>query len=267
MTATYLDEILERKRKEVRARSAKLDVADLRVAELRCQRDALAALRAAEGLAVIAEHKRASPSRGPIRPGSNAAEIARAYELAGANAISVLTDEAGFDGRPQDLIDVRAAVQLPVLCKDFIVSPSQIWEARIWGADIVLLIVAALNKKELSGLHRLATGLGMAVLVEVHDAQELATAVDVGATLIGVNNRNLHTFEVDLEVSEKLAPRFPDGVFRVSESGIRTAADLVRLRDAGYHGVLIGERFMQEPDPGAALSGLLKSAGVPRSAA
>jgi len=265
MTATYLDEILERKRKEVRARSATLDVAALRVADLRCQRDALAALRAAEGLAVIAEHKRASPSRGPIRPGSDAAEIARGYERAGANAISVLTDEAGFDGRPEDLVAVRAAVQLPVLCKDFIVSPSQIWEARIWGADLVLLIVAALNNKELSALHKLATGLGMAVLVEVHDAQELAMAVDVGATLIGVNNRNLHTFEVDLEVSEKLAPRFPEGVFRVSESGIRTVADLTRLRDAGYHGVLIGERFMQEADPGAALAGFLKSAGVPRS--
>jgi indole-3-glycerol phosphate synthase len=261
---TYLDEILERKRAEVRAAAVGQDLLELHRRAVRCETDVVGALRRPSDamLRIIAEHKRASPSLGPIRPGSDAAVIGRSYESAGAAAISVLTDTVGFGGTSADLEAVRAQVRIPVLCKDFIVAPIQVLWARSWGADLVLLIVAALSKAELSRLLKLTQELGMTALVEVHDAHELAVAGEVGATVIGVNNRNLHTFEVDLALSEQLAGRFPAGAVRVAESGIRTANDLRRLRDVGYDAALIGERFMSAAEPGAALAELLAEASA-----
>ena len=185
---TYLNEILERKRAEVKTLGLTMDLSDLRRRAVKCKTDVLGALRRPPGAAmrVIAEHKRASPSRGIIREHSDAAGIACAYAAAGASAISVLTDEPGFGGRPEDLTAVRAAVAVPVLCKDFLVSPLQVHLARAWGADLVLLIVAALSERELKSLQKLAESLGMTALVEVHDEHELAVAARVGAKLIGV---------------------------------------------------------------------------------
>ena len=254
---SYLDRICDRKRREIRASADVIDLARLQAQARPCTTDALPLLRRGTSLRVIAEHKRRSPSRGPIRPGSDAAAIARAYEEAGAAAVSVLTDETDFDGRPDDLRAVRAAVNIPVLRKDFILSPMQILEARAWGADLVLLIVAALSKAELHALFRLATDLRMTTLVEVHDEHELAVAGDLGAQLIGVNNRNLHTFTIDLGTSEHLAPRFPAGAVKVSESGIDGPEDVRRLEAAGYDAVLVGERLMRAPDPGRALRELM----------
>jgi indole-3-glycerol phosphate synthase len=209
---------------------------------------------------VIAECKRRSPSRGVLRPDYDPAVIARSYERAGAAAISVLTEPAFFDGALAHLAAVRDAVTIPVLRKDFVVSEYQLLEARAAGADAVLLIVAALSPADLARLHQQATGLGLDVLVEVHDAEELAVAIDAGAGIIGVNNRNLRTLAVDLAVSEALAPRMPRGVVAVSESGLKSAADLVRLQNRGYHAFLIGERFMGELDPGEALASVLAGA-------
>ena len=260
--STYLTDILERKRAEIKALSASLDLGRLMAEAVPCKTDVLTALRRPAGarLRVIAEHKRASPSKGPIRPDSDPAEVARAYEGAGASAMSVLTDGPGFGGRGEDLEAARAAVTLPLLCKDFIVSPAQVLLARRWGADIVLLIVAGLTPHELHQLLQMVERLGMTALIEVHDAHELKVAADAGARLIGVNNRNLHTFTVDLKTSEDLAPRFPADIVRVSESGIRSADDLARVKAAGYDAVLVGEHLMRASDPGAALRALLEHA-------
>jgi indole-3-glycerol phosphate synthase len=206
-----------------------------------------------EGLRVIAEFKRRSPSKGAIREGAEPEEIATAYVRGGASAISVLTDEPGFGGTSEDLVRVVKTVDIPVLCKDFILSPMQVFEARAWGADIVLLIVAALTQKELASLHRQVTSLGMTALVEVHDAHEVKIAVDIGAQLIGVNNRDLHTFETDVATSLELVKGIPPHVVRVSESGIRSRYDMNRLRKAGFDAVLIGESLMTAPDPERAL--------------
>ncbi len=256
---TYLEDILERKRREVRALDVDLGALTERVT--RCRTEVLPRLRTPGRLSVIAEHKRRSPSRGALAAQSDAAAVGAAYSAAGAAAISVLTDGEGFGGSPDDLRQVKAAVDVPVLCKDFIVSPLQVLLAREWGADLVLLIVAALSPAELARLHALAESLGMTPLVEVHDAHELTVAANVGARLIGVNTRNLHTFEVDLGLAERLAARFPSGAVRVAESGIRTAADARRMRDAGYHAILVGEQFMATGDPGRALAAMLAEVG------
>ncbi|MES1254119.1 MAG: indole-3-glycerol phosphate synthase TrpC [Acidobacteriota bacterium] len=220
-----------------------------------------AALAATEGCPrVIAECKRRSPSRGVLRRDYDPAAIARSYERAGAAAISVLTEPTFFDGALAHLAAVREAVAVPVLRKDFVVSEYQLLEARAAGADAVLLIVAALSPGDLARLHQQATDLGLDVLVEVHDAEELAVAIEAGAGIIGVNNRNLRTLTVDLAVSEALAQRMPRGIVAVSESGLKSAADLARLQDCGYHAFLIGERFMGESDPGAALASVLAGA-------
>jgi indole-3-glycerol phosphate synthase len=211
---------------------------------------------------VIAECKRRSPSRGVLRAAYDAAAIARGYAEAGAAAVSVLTEPAFFDGSLEDLAGVRAAVDLPVLRKDFVVSEYQLLEARAAGADAVLLIVAALSARELRALSETAAALGLDALVEVHDAGELARAVDAGAAMIGVNNRNLRTLEVDVRGSDALVGRIPEGVVAVSESGLKSEEDLVRLGRLGYHAFLIGERFMTAPDPGAALGTLLAAASV-----
>ena len=202
---------------------------------------------------VIAECKRRSPSRGVLRADYDAVEIARSYQRAGAAALSVLTEPTFFDGSLAHLAGVRAAVDLPVLRKDFIVDGYQLLEARANGADAVLLIVAALTDAQLVRLHREAEAMELAVLVEVHDSDEVERALAAGATIIGVNNRNLRTLEVDTTASEHAAAGIPREVIAVSESGLKTKADVARLRGLGYRAFLIGERFMTAPDPGQAL--------------
>jgi indole-3-glycerol phosphate synthase len=211
---------------------------------------------------IIAECKRRSPSRGVLRNEYDAAAIARSYAAHGAAAISVLTEPTFFDGSLDDLAAVRSAVDVPLLRKDFIVDRYQILEARAAGADAVLLIVAALPPLELAALHRQAEEAGLDVLVEIHDVEELAPAIDAGARMIGVNNRNLRTLAVNTEVSEAIVARLPRGVIAVAESGLKTPDDVSRLRRAGYHAFLIGERFMASEDPGSALGQLLAGVAV-----
>ena len=206
---------------------------------------------------VIAECKRRSPSRGVLAPDYNPVAIAQAYEQGGAAAISVLTEPTFFDGELAHLSAVRAAVGLPIIRKDFIVDEYQLFEARAAGADAILLIVAALDQGELSRLQARAWALGLAALVEVHDEDELARAVDSGARLIGVNNRNLRTLAVDVDASYRLAPGIPSTVVAVSESGIKTRDELERLAAAGYRAFLIGERFMTDADPAGAIRQLI----------
>lgn len=208
------------------------------------------------GLSVIAEIKRRSPSRGDLAPGLVPAELARAYEAGGAACLSVLTDEEFFGGSADDLREARAACGLPVLRKDFIVSAVDVVEARLMGADAVLLIVAALSDEELARLHNLTTELGMAALVEVHDEAELERALAVGATIVGVNQRDLRTFEVDHSLAARLAARMPAGVVKVAESGIRDRSDAAALEDAGFDAVLVGESLVTSPDPAAAVRAL-----------
>lgn len=217
-----------------------------------------AALSRPDGLNVIAECKRRSPAKGVLRADYDVVAIATGYADAGAAAISVLTEPAFFDGSLEHLAAVRAAVDVPLLRKDFIVSEYQLLEAKAAGADAILLIVAALRPVELKVLHDHARRHGLDALVEVHDATELAIAVDAGARIVGVNNRNLRTLEVDVHASDELIARMPSDVIAVSESGLRTAAELRRLRGLGYRAFLIGERFMSAPEPGKALKGLLE---------
>ena len=220
----------------------------------------VAALRAPGRMQVIAECKRRSPSRGMLRADYRPARIAAGYEANGAAAVSVVTEPTFFDGALDHLRAVRAAVDLPVLRKDFIVAPYQLLEAVAAGADAVLLIVAALDDTELGALLGEAASLGLAALVEVHDGAELRRAVQAGATVIGVNNRNLRTLSVDVNVSRRLVVQMPPGTVAVAESGLRTSADLVDLRAAGYHAFLIGETFITTPEPGEALGRLLDGA-------
>lgn len=215
------------------------------------------ALERADRINVIAECKRRSPSRGVLRPLYDPAVLAVGYQSAGAAAISVLTEPTFFDGALAHLEAVRAVVDLPVLRKDFVVSEYQLLEARAAGADAVLLIAAALPPRQLEDLHQRATALGLDVLVEVHDVQELDAAIDAGARLVGVNNRNLRTLTVDLAASDAVMACMPANLVAVSESGLRSADDLVRLRKLGYNGFLIGERFMTAEDPGRALREML----------
>lgn len=208
---------------------------------------------------IIAECKRRSPSRGILRADYRPADHARAYAAAGAAAISVLTEPTFFDGQPRHLAAVRQAVDLPLLRKDFIITDYQVHEAAALGADAILLIVAALTDEELARLLALAGSIGLAALVEVHDADELRRAADAGSQVIGVNSRNLRTLTVDLHVLDELGPIMPRGVVAVAESGIRSGNDLRRLAAAGYHAFLVGERLIAQPDPGAALKELRES--------
>jgi len=217
--------------------------------------------------AVIAEIKRASPSRGLIRPDFDPAAIARDYEAGGATCLSVLTDEAFFQGADAHLLAARAACGLPVLRKDFIVDPWQLWEARALGADCVLLIVAALDDARLHEFAALAGELDMDVLVEVHDAQELERALQVPAPLVGINNRDLRTFETRLETTLDLLPRIPSDRLCVTESGIHDRADVARMREHGVNGFLVGEAFMRAPSPGARLRDLFYAAALPTAGA
>ncbi|MGE0464305.1 MAG: indole-3-glycerol phosphate synthase TrpC [Vicinamibacterales bacterium] len=215
------------------------------------------ALHATGRVNVIAECKRRSPSRGVLRAAYDPVAIAAGYAAAGAAALSILTEPMFFDGSLDHLARVRQAVDVPLLRKDFIVERYQLLEAAAAGADAVLLIVAALTDEELRGLAREAEALGLATLVEVHTEEELDRALGAGATVVGVNNRNLRTLDVDVRLSERLASRLPPSVTAVSESGLRSAADIGRLTAFGYRAFLVGERFMAAPDPGTALAGLL----------
>lgn len=210
-------------------------------------------MAADRGIAVIAEVKRRSPSKGDLAADLDPAELAGHYEAGGAACLSVLTDRNFFGGSPEDLHAARGACSLPVLRKDFTVSLADVYDARTMGADCVLLIVAALSEHELREFHAAAVGVGLDVLVEIHDESELDRALAVGATLIGVNQRDLVSFEVDTERALRMAALIPDGVLKVAESGIRGRDDASRLRDAGYHGLLVGETLVRSADPAAAV--------------
>ena len=214
----------------------------------------------ADRVNVIAECKRRSPSRGVLRAEYDPVSIARGYEANGAAAISVLTEPTFFDGSLDHLTAIAKAVGVPILRKDFIVDRYQILEARAAGASAVLLIVAALSASELKTLHAHATEAGLDVLVEVHGLDELPAALDAGARIVGVNNRNLRTLAVSTDVSEQFIATLPRDVVAVAESGLKSSEDLTRLRKAGYHAFLIGERFMSAEDPGRALGDVLKGA-------
>jgi indole-3-glycerol phosphate synthase len=214
------------------------------------------------GIAIIAELKKASPSKGLIRTDFQAAELARELEHAGAAALSVLTDEEFFQGSLANLQQAAAASTLPCLRKDFIVDEFQIVEARANGADAILLIVAALEQLDLRSLAQSACNHGLDVLCEAHDEQELKRALDAGCDLIGINSRNLRTFEVDLSTPFRLAEKMPASCLRVAESGIRSGADIGRLRAAGYDAFLIGESLMKAARPGIALTTLLEEAAI-----
>lgn len=214
---------------------------------------------AAPGLSVIAEHKRSSPSAGVIRADLELSDVVRGYERGGARALSVLTEGMRFGGELADLAAARAASSLPILRKDFIVEEYQVHEALAGGADAILLIVAALDTGTLIRLHSLATQLGLATLVEVHDALELDAAHEIGAEIIGINNRDLTTLEVDVERTYELLPCVRDGALVVAESGFREHHELVRLQQAGVHAVLVGEALMRAPDIEAATRSLLGS--------
>lgn len=253
-----LEKILARKREEVAERRAVMTLADLaaRAADGPPVRGFAAAIErkiAAGDPAVIAEVKKASPSKGVIRPDFQPAEIARSYEQGGAACLSVLTDRDFFQGADEYLVAARARCALPVLRKDFIIDPYQVYESRVLGADCVLLIVAALDDGRLADLTGLALDLGMDVLVEVHDADELERAIQVPAPLLGINNRSLRSFEVSLDTTLSLRDVVPGDRRLVTESGIHALADVERMRAAGVHAFLVGEAFMREPEPGEAL--------------
>ncbi len=259
MTVTFLDQILARKRLEVAERRAALPDRELaaRAAAAPPPRPFEAGLSPRGGpVRVIAEVKRASPSAGGIDAGLDAPAQARRYALGGAAAVSVLTDGPGFGGSLDDLRAVRAAVDVPLLRKDFVLDRYQLLEARAAGADAALLIVAALFTDDLRRLVDACAELGLAALVEVHDEAEVGVALKAGARLVGVNNRNLRTFEVDLATSERILPALPAGVKGVAESGVRTVADAVRLRRAGAANLLVGEALVRAADPARLLAEL-----------
>ena len=256
-----LNRIVAVKREEIAAARALRDLASLRreAEALGGQRDFTASLRkqiAAGRAGVIAEVKKASPSKGVLREHFVPAAIAASYARHGAACLSVLTDAQFFQGAPAFLEQARAACDLPVLRKDFMVDAYQVFEARAMGADCILLIAACLDDAQMADLEAQAQALGMAVLVEVHDGAELERALLLKTPLLGINNRNLRTFEVTLDTTLALLPRVPVDRLLITESGILGRADVQRMRDAGVHAFLVGEAFMRAPDPGVALAGL-----------
>lgn len=263
---SILDTIVERKRLEISLLPKRtVSVSDLNTALARRggRRDFHAAIRApkAGSVALIAEVKKASPSAGVICPNFDPVRIAREYEAGGASCLSVLTDEEFFQGSLQALRAIRHAVTLPLLRKDFIIDERQILEAIEWGADAILLIVAILNDKDLRRFHELAREAGLAVLVEAHDEAEMDRALAAGARLVGINNRDLKTFKVDLGTTERVAQRLRGGPARetllVAESGIHSRADVERLERGGINAILVGESLMREPNIGAKIRELL----------
>jgi indole-3-glycerol phosphate synthase len=260
-----LRRILATKRAEVALARAATPLAEIerRARVALAPRDFAGALRAkiaAGKPAVIAEIKRASPSKGVLREDYDPAAIARSYAAAGAACLSVLTDREYFQGAPEHLIEARAACALPVLRKDFIVEPYQVYEARALGADCILLIAAALAAGDMRGLEGLAQGLGMAVLVEVHAAAELDAALGLATPLLGINNRDLRSFETRLDTTFDLLPRVPAEKLVITESGILARPDVARMKAAGVGAFLVGEAFMRSPDPGKALLELFDTA-------
>lgn len=259
-----LSRIVEQKRREVEARKS-APAADASEASpthatmrntLADARDFAAALRR-PGISIIAEIKRRSPSKGVLHPDADVAAIARAYESGGAAAVSVLTDQQFFGGRVEDLTTAKAACGLPILRKDFMIDELQFHEARRIGADAVLLIASVLDDADLRTFLKLSAELRLAAMVEVHDREELARALGRGAAIVGVNNRDLKTFETRIETSLSLIEDIPDDCVAVAESGIHTSAELRRLRDAGFDAALIGESLMTSPAPGVKLAELL----------
>ncbi len=254
---TYLDEILARHRELAAADSRSLEALLSEARDQPATRGFRAALAATERLAVISEIKRRSPSKGALNADLDPAEFARAYERGGAACLSVLTDEDFFGGSAADLQAARDACDLPVIRKDFTVCAHDVADARIMGADCVLLIAAALDPNELAELHELAVDVGLDVLVEIHDEDELAHALAADATLVGVNQRDLVTFRVDHERAVRMAGVIPDGCVKVAESGVRGGADARSLEAAGYDAVLVGETLVTSGDPSAAIRELI----------
>lgn len=246
----FLSRILGAKKEEIARKTMGMPLVDLkrRAEAAPAPGDFLGAVQK-PGLGVIAEIKRASPSKGDLCPNIDAPALAREYEAGGCVAISVLTDVRFFRARPEDLPSVRAAVSVPVLRKDFLLSDYQIWESRAMGADALLLIVAALEKQALADLVKLTSDLGMCPLVEIHSEREMATALDAGAPLIGINNRNLVDFSVDLDATRRLRPLVPTGIPVIAESGIRGADDAALVHAWGVNAILVGEALVSSSDP------------------
>ncbi|MVA75984.1 indole-3-glycerol phosphate synthase TrpC [Auraticoccus sp. F435] len=259
-----LDEIVAGVREDMAARKQQVGLDELkeRVRKLPSALDPLPTFRA-PGVSVIAEVKRASPSKGALADIADPAALAREYEAGGAAAISVLTERRRFGGSLADLEQVRRAVDIPVLRKDFIVSAYQLFEARAAGADLALLIVAALTDDELVSLIERAESIGLTPLVEAHTAEEITRAADAGARVIGVNARNLQTLEVDPTTFARLAPRIPSGIVRIAESGVRTPHDVFELAEAGADVVLVGEALVTGREPRAAVADLVSAGAHP----
>ncbi len=262
---TVLDDILVGVRADVAERMERVPLDELkrRAHDAPAARDGVTALRRDEGITVIAEVKRSSPSKGALAAIEDPAALARQYEAGGAHAISVLTEGRRFGGSLEDLVAVRHAVDVPVLRKDFIVSSYQLWEARAAGADLVLLIVAALSQDALVSLHERAQSIGLTVLVEVHDVDEVPRALDAGARVVGVNVRDLRTLAVDRDHFARVAPHIPDGVVRVAESGVRGPHDLICYANAGADAVLVGESLVTGGDPRQAVHDLVTAGAHP----
>ncbi|MFF3981019.1 indole-3-glycerol phosphate synthase TrpC [Streptomyces sp. NPDC001828] len=254
-----LDELVEGARADLVVRQRRFPKAELRrLAEARGPaRDCAALLRGDDGVRVVAEVKRASPSKGALAPIADPAALAAAYEAGGAVAVSVLTEGRRFGGSLADLEAVAERVQLPLLRKDFVVDPYQVWEARAYGAELVLLVVAALDQPTLSDLHALAVGIGLTPLVEAHDEAEVERALRAGARVVGVNARDLRTLDVDRTTFARLAPAVPEGVVRVAESGVRGPADVIAYASHGADAVLVGEALVTGGSPGAAVAALV----------
>jgi indole-3-glycerol phosphate synthase len=266
---TVLDGIISGVREDLGRRRAALPIADLeaRLSSVAPALDPMPGFRSAEGVAVIAEVKRASPSKGALADIPEPGDLARSYAAGGASAISVLTEERRFSGSLRDLDEVRAAVPTPVLRKDFMVDPYQLTEARAHGADLILLIVAALDDALMRDLHDQARELGMTALVEVHDAAELDRALALAPVLVGVNARNLKTLEVDPRTVTDLLPRVPDGVVGVAESGVGAPSDVAAYVRAGAGAVLVGEALVRDGAPEAAIRGFIDAATAVRASA
>jgi indole-3-glycerol phosphate synthase len=262
---TVLDDILAGVRVDLALRQAQvpLELLKERAAARRGAKDGVAALRGDAGVTVIAEVKRSSPSKGELADIDDPAGLAADYEAGGAAVISVLTEERRFSGTLADLDAVRAAVDIPVLRKDFIVSSYQLWEARAHGADLALLIVAALEQEALVSLIERAASIGLSALVEVHDEAETVRAVEAGARIIGVNARDLRTLEIDRSTFGRLAPGIPDRIVKVAESGVRGPHDLIEYARAGADAVLVGESLVTGRDPRAAVNELVTAASHP----
>ncbi len=260
---SVLDDIVAGVREDLAVRQARTSGADLRalVRDVDPTRDPMPAFRA-PGLSCIAEVKRRSPSKGDLAEIPDPAALASAYAAGGADAISVLTEERRFSGSLADLYAVRASVPTPLLRKDFIVTEYQLWEARAAGADLVLLIVAALDDGQLADLHATARGLGLTVLVEVHEESEIERALAIGTELLGVNARNLKTLQVDPDAFGRLSARVPDGIVKVAESGISGAADAARYAAEGADVVLVGEALVKDGDPAAAVRAIRTAGGA-----